>query len=107
MVPVAEGYEIAMLQLTALRQARRTRGVEHDKQRRRCDICLDRCSGCRQGDNVLGQQHLALVLIHDRTQFRIGNEQFGTRILHHEVQTLGRIAGIQWLIGATGFQHTH
>ena len=106
MAPVAEAHQIAVLQLAALWRTRRTRSVEQDEQRRRCDVGLDGLRGSRQGFDILGQQHLTLIFIYDRTQLLVGNEQLGTRIPHHEVQTLGGIAGIQRLVGTTGFQHT-
>ena len=46
-----------------------------------------------------------MVFINDGSQFFICNEQFGVGVLHHEVQTIGGIARIERLIGATGLQH--
>ena len=68
MVPVAEADQIAMFQLATLRCACGTGGVEHDEQGGWCDGCLDGFRSLWQGINVLGQQHLALVFIHDGTQ---------------------------------------
>ena len=47
-----------------------------------------------------------MVFIDDGTQLLVGYQQLGTGILHHEVQALLRIGGVQRLIGTTGLHHT-
>ena len=66
-------------------------------------ICF-RCEGGKIG-NVLRQQHFASVFIYQLTQRLVGNEQSGSSIFHHEVQTLLRISGVQRLVGTAGLQH--
>ena len=61
--------------------------------------------GCRQGVDVAGEQNLALVLIDQLAQRLVDDEQLGIGVLHHEVQSLLRITGVKWLIGAASLEH--
>ena len=46
-----------------------------------------------------------MVFVHKVAQRFIGDEQLHVGILHHEVETLRRIARVEGLVGATGLQH--
>ena len=103
-VPVAEGHHVAVYQLTALGNACRARCVEQDEQAVRLRLCCRLLGGC-EPDDVLRQEHVALIFIDHRPQFLVGNEQPGAGVLHHEVQPLGGIAGVKRLIGTASLQH--
>ena len=105
LVPMAEADKVAMRQLTPLGDTRGARSVEQDEEALRLGFGRQDSSG-RQTGQVLRQQHIALILIHHRAQLLIGYQQTGTRILHHEVQTLLWIARVERLVGTTGLQHT-
>ena len=66
-------------------------------------VCF-RCEGGKIGD-VFRQQHLTRVFIYQFSQRFVGNEQSGSSIFHHEVQTLLRITGVQRLIGTASLQN--
>ena len=88
MVPVAEAHKVAVFQLTALRHARRTRGIEQDEQAAGRDRSLRNnrtILNSRKARNILDEEHLALIFVHQRTQFFVGYQQLGSGILHHEV----------------------
>ena len=105
MVPVAEGHKIGVGKLAALWHTCRTRCVKQDKQLVGLDVHLGRCSSGQVHD-ILGQQHLALVLVNDGTQFLVSDQQLGAGILHHEVQALLGITRVERLIAATGLERT-
>ena len=105
MIPVEKCYQVGVYELASLRHTRRTTRIKHDVKRR--GLYFGQCHvECRQLLQFFRQQYVALILIHDVSEFFVGNEQFGTGILHHEVQTLLRISGIQRLIGTTGLHDT-
>ena len=126
LIPVAEAYQVAMRQLTALWNTRRTRGIKEDEEIGRFKRFLgqakrqSRALDYARNDSavistkrsewrdlkVFRQDDFALILIHDRAQLLISDEQLRVSILHHEVQALLRIGGIEGLISTTSFQYT-
>ena len=106
LIPMAEADEVAMRQLAALRHTCRARGIKQDKEAVRSNLSTQSIRSIRKPCQILCQQHIALIFIDDIPQLFISNQQLGIGILHHEVQTLLRIAGIQRLIGTTSLQHT-
>ena len=57
---------------------------------------------CWELFNLFRQQHLVLVLVDDGAQFFLGDEELGASVLHHEVESLGGVGGVEGLIGAAG-----
>ncbi len=106
LIPMTEGHQVAVLQLTALRRACGTRGVKQDEQARWRNLSGQLAVDSRQLFYIFGKQHLTLIFIHQLAQFLIGYEQLGVGVFHHEIQTLCRIARVERLIGATGLKHT-
>ena len=104
-VPVAEGHEVAVCQLTTFGYTCRARSIEQDKQLLGLDVHLG-SRQCRQCHDVFGQQHLALIFVNDGTQFLVGNQQLGTGVLHHEIEALLGITRVERLVGTTGLEHT-
>ena len=104
LIPMTEGDQVAVRQLAALGHAGRAGGVQKDEE----------AVGCRgvfkvvkvlKVFKVFGQQHFALVLVHYVAQLFICNEQLGCCVLHHEVQALLGIAGVERLVSTAGFQN--
>ena len=106
LIPVTEAHEVAMLQLTALRHTSRARGVEHDEEIVRSNLNTLSNRSIRKFLDILGQQHIALILIYYVTQRLVGYQQLSASILHHEVQALLRIAWVERLVGTTCLEHT-
>ena len=102
---VAESHHVAVLHLAPFGHARGTGSVNHGHQT--MGIRLNQLDGCRESrGDVTREQRLALIEVHQRKQLLVRNQQFGGRILHHKFETFLGIAGIQRLVGTTGFQHT-
>ena len=101
---MAETYQVAVLQLTALRVACRAGGIEQDEEV--FGLYFD-ISICRYVDTskFFCQEYRALILAHLLQQLFLGNQQFRVGILHHEVKAFGGIAGIQRLIGTASLQY--
>ena len=104
-VPVAVADKIRVHQLATLGHTGRTAGIEQDKQ----------AVGVRtfgqflcwwQFLQVACQQDVTLIFIHEVTQFSVGNDQFCTRILYHEVQALLGITRVKRLISTASLQDT-
>ena len=103
-VPMAESHEVPVFQLAALGLAGGPGGVQQDEEVFRLGGTAG-CTGLRPDiGQVLGQQHRPLV-IDFLQQFFLGDEELGGGVLHHEVQALGGVAGIQRLVGAAGLEH--
>ena len=51
------------------------------------------------------QHHGTAVFIYLLQHLLVGYQQLGVSILHHEIQALGRVAGVKGLVGAAGFKH--
>ena len=103
LVPMAEADKVAVRELAALGYASGAGGIEEDEEALwRWFALLQHCS---IGGQVARQEDFALVYVDDGAQFFIGNEQLRTGILHHKVQTLCGVAGVERLIGAAGLQH--
>ena len=102
-IPMTMGHHITVFQLTTLRNTRGTGGVEKNEERSGTDGTLH--LAFRKLRNVLGQQHLTLIFIHDGAQLFIGNQQFCIGILHHKIQSLSGICRVKRLIGTTCLQH--
>ena len=113
LIPVAETYQVSVLQLTTFGNTCGTGSIEQDEKLVRLNLRIEiqdlrfffRTKGWKFLD-ILGQQYPTLVFVHDVTQFLVGYQQLGIGILHHEVQTFFRITRIQWLVGASCLQHT-
>ena len=104
LIPMTERSQIAVLQLTALRQSRRARGVKQDEEVFRAgDHGLRFCS--RQRETIFRQQHLTVVFVNDIAQRLIGYQQLGIGIFNHKVQALGRITRVKGLVGTAGLEH--
>ena len=104
LVPMAESHEVAVRQLTALGQTCRTGSVEQNEQILRSHGRTGKLS-LRKRCEVLRQQHVALVFVNNRTEFLFGDEQFGVGVLHHEVESLGRVGRVERLISTAGFEY--
>ena len=106
LVPMTEGDEVAVRQLASLRHTGRAGGVKKDEEAvgRRGVFKVVKVFKVLKVFKVFGEQHLALVLVHDVAQLLISNEQLGCCILHHEVQALLGIAGVERLVSTAGFQ---
>ena len=101
---MAEGHEVPVFQLAALGLAGGAGSVQQDEEVFRPGFA-PRNTGFRPDiGQVLSQQHRSLV-IHLLQQFLLGDEELGGGVLHHEVQALGGVAGIQRLVGAAGLEH--
>jgi len=106
LIALAESHYVAVLNLAAFGSTRRAGGVEEDEEGVGGGISADLGGNCGQVHDVFRQEDGAVVLVDDGTQGFVGDEHLGTRILYHEVQTLGGIARVEGLVGAAGFQHT-
>ena len=104
-VPIAERSQIAVLQHTSFGHAGGAGGVKQDKQIFRCRVLFN-CFTGRKGWDIPGQEHLPLIALHQRKKIFVRNQKLGTRILHHERQTLLGIGGVKGLVGGSRFQHT-
>ena len=92
-----------MAQLDALRNAGGAAGVQENEavvrfRRRHGGLSF------REEGNLPGGKDGPLVTGHERFQARIGDEQRGLRVLHHEGKAFGRVGRIQGLIGAPGLE---
>ena len=77
LVPMAESCQIAVLQLTTLRNACRTGGIEQDEEVFGIDGDINRFADCRQVEDIFRQQHITMIFAHDVTQRLVGNEHLG------------------------------
>ena len=55
---------------------------------------------------IFNEQDLASVFIHLIKQVSISNEQLGTSIMHHEVESLRGVRGVERLVGTPCFEHS-
>ena len=99
---VGVGHHVPVLDLAALGGPGGAGGVQQDEQilrRRPCRLC----GFILHSVQLAHRQHGALVLIHQVPQTFLRQKQADTCVLHHEVQTLFRIARIQRLVGQACF----
>ena len=74
LIPMAEGYDVAVFQLAALGHTRRATGVEHDEEVVGGDVGLHGLRGFGQTVDLLRQEHRTLVFIHQVSQLLVGDE---------------------------------
>ena len=102
--PLAECDEIGVREPATLGHARRAGCVQEDEdavggRTLRHGACLGAVR------KVAHQKDLSFVLVHYGPELLFCDQQLHSGILDHEVQTLGRIGGIERLIGAAGLQY--
>ncbi len=98
---VSVGHDIAVLNLAALGQTCRAGSVEHHKQALR--LGTDGCdTGIVHRIQFADGDHLACIFVDHIAQVVFGNQQADASVLHHEVQALLRIAGVEGFIAHTG-----
>ena len=105
LIPMAESDDVGLEELAAFGNTGGARSVEKYEKAVGAGTLGQRVSG-REGWEVAGEKNIALILVDQRTERLVGNQQLGAGILHHEVQALLGIARVERLIGATGLEHT-
>ena len=102
LIPMAESDDVGLEELAALGHTGGARGVEKDEKAVGTGT-LGQCVGGRKGWEVAGEKNIALILVDQRTERLVGNEQLGIGVLHHEIEPFFGIGGVERLVGASGF----
>ena len=98
----AEREDVLVREHAALGRAGGAAGVEEDEQVLRLRLALGG-AGVQLAD-IGGLEHRALEVLQDGQELLIGDQELRIRILHHELQALVRVRGVQGQVGAAGLE---